>query len=82
MSIMIDKSKVHTVYGRILYTKAGIDCCRLFGNYTVNKGGVSSAVRRARSFEDAYWSSDNIHERVDLDSDDEDELFLDSDDVD
>ena len=34
------------------------------------------------AFEDAYWSSDNIHERVDLDSDDEDELFLDNDDVD
>ena len=47
----------------------------------------SEQVRRARSFEEAYWSSDNIHEGVDpiiinLDSDDEDELFLDSDDDD
>lgn len=43
------------------------------------------AVRRAMKFEEDYWSSDNIHDSVEpvivtFDCDDEDELFLDSDD--
>ena len=43
------------------------------------------AVRRAMKFEDDYWSSDNIHDTVEpviatFDSDDEDDLFLHSDD--
>ncbi|XP_076035739.1 uncharacterized protein LOC143021858 [Oratosquilla oratoria] len=41
----------------------------------------AGAVRRSRSFEEEYWSSDNIHESVEpviitMDSDDEDELFI------
>ena len=44
----------------------------------------AGAVRRARAFEDEYWSSDNIREGVDpvvinIDSDDEGDLFVDSD---
>lgn len=44
----------------------------------------AGAVRRAMAFEEEYWSSDNIHDTVEpvvisFDSDDEDELFLDSD---
>ena len=46
----------------------------------------AGAVRRSRSFEEEYWSSDNIHEGVepviitiDSDDDDEDELFIHSD---
>ena len=46
----------------------------------------ASAVRRSRTFEEGYWSSDNIHDPVDpviinIDSDDEDDddLYLDSD---
>ena len=47
----------------------------------------SGAVRRSRSFEDEYWVSDNIHERIepvniDIESDEEDEYFLNSDDSD
>ena len=43
------------------------------------------SVRRAMKFEQDYWSSDNIHDSVEpvivnLDFDDEDELFLDIDD--
>ena len=43
----------------------------------------AGAVRRSQSFE-VYWSTDNIHQSVDpviinLGSDDEDELFLESD---
>ena len=43
----------------------------------------AGAVRRSRSFEDEYWLTDNIHDCVDpivinLASDDEDDLFLDS----
>lgn len=41
------------------------------------------AVRRSQAFEDQYWATDNIHERVgpiiiSLESDDENDLFLDS----
>ncbi|XP_050721155.1 uncharacterized protein LOC127001021 [Eriocheir sinensis] len=44
----------------------------------------AGAVRRSQSFEEEYWSTDNIHQSVDpviinLDSDDEDDLFLESD---
>ena len=44
----------------------------------------AGAVRRSQSFEEQYWSTDNIHQSVDpviinLDSDDEVELFLESD---
>lgn len=44
-----------------------------------------AAVRRCRAFEEEYWLTDNIHEPVEpvivsLDSDDEEELYLDSDD--
>lgn len=44
----------------------------------------AGAVRRARAFEDEYWSSDNIREGVhpvviNIDSDDEGDLFVDSD---
>ena len=43
------------------------------------------AVRRSTTFEDEYWCRDNIHERVNpviinMESDSEDDLFLDSDD--
>ena len=43
------------------------------------------AVRRFRSFEETYWANDNIQNPVDpiiitIDSDDEDDLFLDIDD--
>ena len=43
------------------------------------------AIRRSRTFEEAYWSNDNIQRPVDpiiitINSDDEDDLFLDSDD--
>ena len=42
------------------------------------------AIRRSRAFEEAYWSNDNIQRPVDpiiitINSDDEDDLFLDSD---
>ncbi|KAK3873076.1 hypothetical protein Pcinc_021888 [Petrolisthes cinctipes] len=52
--------------------------------FTRTKEVWEGAVRRARAFEDEYWSSDNVHNRVDpviinFNSDDEDELFLDSD---
>ena len=45
----------------------------------------AGAIRRSRSFEEDYWSSDNIHDRVDpviidIDSDGEDDLFIDSED--
>ncbi|KAK8404000.1 hypothetical protein O3P69_000215 [Scylla paramamosain] len=43
----------------------------------------AGAVRRSRSFEEEYWSSDSIHEgmepvtiTINIDSDDEDELFV------
>ena len=41
------------------------------------------AVRHSRAFEDAYWSTDNIHKTVDpivinIESDDEEDLFFDS----
>ena len=47
----------------------------------------AGAVRRSRTFEDEYWSSDNVHETVgpiiiDVECDDEDVLFLNSDDSD
>ena len=40
------------------------------------------AVRRSTAFEDEYWCTDNIHERVnpviiDMESDLEDDLFVD-----
>ena len=43
-----------------------------------------SPVRRSRAFEDEFWSTDNIHEGVDLiiinldddSDDDEEDLFL------
>ena len=45
----------------------------------------AGAVRRSRSFEDDYWFSDNIQDSIDpviinVDSDEENDLFLESDD--
>lgn len=45
---------------------------------------LEGAMKLARAFGDEYWSSDNMHNRVDhliinINSDDQDELFLDSD---
>lgn len=42
------------------------------------------AVRRSRAFEEQYWASDNIHDAVNpviinIDSEDEEDIFLDSD---
>lgn len=67
------------------FTRAGLQVRLEEAKLCATKEVWAGAVRRARAFEDEYWSSDNIHEGVDpvtitIDSDDEDELFLDSDD--
>lgn len=43
------------------------------------------AVRRAQDFKKEYWETDNVHDQlnpiiINLDSDDEDNIFLDRDD--
>ena len=49
----------------------------------VTKEVWEGAVRRSQAFEDEYWLTDNIHDCIDpiiinIASDDEDDLFLDS----
>ena len=62
------------------FTRAALQARIEEAKLRVNEEVWAGAVRRARSFEDEYWSSDNVHDSVNkvcitLDSEDEDELF-------
>lgn len=66
------------------FTRADLQARLQEAKLIATKKVWAGAVRRSRSFEEEYWSSDNIHESVEpviitMDSDDEDELFIHSD---
>ncbi|XP_076065144.1 uncharacterized protein LOC143039173 [Oratosquilla oratoria] len=63
------------------FTRADLQARLQEAKLIATKEVWAGAVRRSRSFEEEYWSSDNIHESVEpviitMDSDDEDELFI------
>lgn len=66
------------------FTRADLQARLQEAKLIATKEVWAGAVRRARSFEEEYWSLDNIHDSVEpviitMDSDDEDELFIHSD---
>lgn len=67
------------------FTRADLQARLEEARLSITRDIWAGAVKRSRSFEDNYWSSDNIHDSVQpvlisIESDDEDELFLESDD--
>ena len=66
------------------FTRADLQARLEEARLAVTREVWADAIRRSRSFENDYWSSDNIQNSVDpviidIESDGEDDLFLDSD---